>query len=202
MFLSDKSKILFIGAHTDDVELSCGGTIHKLIQAGHDVRVYVFSYVQKMTLLLEHQRSMMELGVQNYVLNTYDTRTFSYYRQNILNDLINYKSSFTPDYIFTHDIDDIHQDHSVVGQETLRAFKYSNILTYLHPWNGSQKPNYFVSLSKTNVDAKVTALKQYESQSHRTYMDEEMIRINSRYWTNINPFSLYCEAFKLIAYYD
>ncbi|MEY3400676.1 MAG: hypothetical protein RLZZ86_279 [Cyanobacteriota bacterium] len=202
MLLSDKKKILFIGAHTDDVELSCGGTIHKLIQAGHDVRVYVFSYVNDMTLLLEHQRSMLELGVDNYILNTYDTRTMSYYRQSLLSDLCVYRSSFQPDIIFTHDPADIHQDHSVVGQETLRAFKYTNILSYMHPWNGSFNPNYFVSLSKGNVDAKINACKQYDSQSHRAYMSEDMIKVNSTYYTNQAPYDHYCEAFKVYSIYD
>lgn len=202
MLLSDKKKFLFIGAHTDDVELSCGGTIHKLTDAGHDVRVYVFSYVNDMQLLLEHQSSMLELGVKSYVLNTYDTRTMSYYRQSLLSDLYSFRASFQPDLIFTHDPSDIHQDHSVVGQETLRAFKYSNICTYMHPWNGSFNPNYFVSLSNSNVQAKINACHKYQSQSHRPYMSEDMIRVNATYYTNQAPYDNYCEAFKVYSVYD
>jgi LmbE family N-acetylglucosaminyl deacetylase len=199
MLLSEKKKILFIGAHTDDVELSAGGTIAKLIGEGHDVRVYTFSYCDNMQLLLEFQRSMNVLGVKNYELNTYDNRTISYYRQNVLEDLIKYRESFYPDIVFTHDPSDLHQDHSCIGQETLRAFKFFNIISYISPWNSSaDRPNFFVSLTKEQVEKKVEACKCYESQVSRFYMYEDVIHTNTSYWTNKQPFGLFTESFRIL----
>jgi len=199
MFHSEKKKILFIGAHTDDVELSAGGTIAKLIEEGHDVRVYCFSYCDNMQLLLEFQRSMNILGVRNYELNTYDNRTVSYYRQNVLDDLIKYRESFYPDIVFTHDPNDLHQDHACIGQETLRAFKFFNIITYIAPWNSrADSPNLFVSLNKHQVDKKIEACKCYESQQGRFYMYEDMILTNTSYWTNKQPFGMYNESFRIL----
>jgi LmbE family N-acetylglucosaminyl deacetylase len=202
IYLSEPRKILFIGAHTDDIELSCGGAISKFIAQGHDVRCYVFSYCDNIQLLLEFQRSMNVLGVNNYVLNTYDNRVINYFRQKVLQDLCDYKESFVPDYIFTHDVADIHQDHSTIGMETLRAFKFHNIISYTHPWNGDINPNFFVSFGKAELEKKIEACQQYESQSHRHYMNEDMIRVNSLYWTNRSPYNQYCEAFNIINLYD
>lgn len=201
--MTHSKKYLFIGAHTDDIELSCGGTIAKLIEQGHDVRCYVFSYCDNMTLLLEHQKSMNLLGVKNYVLNTYDNRTMEYYRQNILDDLTLYKQSYYPDYVFTHDETDLHQDHRVVALETLRAFKFFNVITYINAWNApTQSPNYFIPITKSHLDLKISALQQYESQSHRAYMYEDMIVANTTYWTNKCPFQHYAEAFTIKSWYE
>lgn len=200
MLLSDhKKKILFIGAHTDDVELSAGGTIAKFIDEGHDVRVYTFSYCDNMQLLLEFQRAMSSLGVKNYELNTYDNRTLSYYRQDVLQDLIKYRESFYPDIVFTHDPQDLHQDHACIGQETLRAFKFFNIISYISPWNSNaDRPNLFINLSREHIERKLDACKQYETQQSRFYMYEDMIMTNSTYWTNKMPFTLYAESFRIL----
>lgn len=198
MLPSEKKKYLFIGAHTDDIELSCGGTISKLHEQGHEVRCYTFSYCDNLTLLLEHQRAMGVLKVKNYVLNTYDVRTFSYLRQNILDDLQMFKQSYYPDMVFTHDPKDIHQDHRVVAEETLRAFKFYNIATYINPWNtDGDSPNYFITLNQNHIDDKIAASEQYESQAHRFYFYKDMITTNATYWTNRNPFQQYCEAFTI-----
>lgn len=193
---------LFIGAHTDDIELSCGGFVHKLISQGHDVRCYTFSYCNKIRLLHEYALSMDVLGVNNYIVNTYDNRTISYYRQKVLDDLLQYKEHYQPDVVVTHSKYDLHQDHQVIGEESLRAFKFTTILSYLSPWNGNHDVNYFVPLNRSNVDKKIEALSKYESQRHRTYMDEDVIRMNSRFHTNQSPYYHYCEAFKVEKMYE
>lgn len=200
---SDKKRILFIGAHTDDIELACGGTMAKAIALGHDVRCYTFSYCDNMQLLLEFQRSMQVLDVKNYVLNTYNNRIMDLFRQKVLQDLLDYSSSFSPEIIFTHDASDVHQDHSTVGMETIRAFKGCNIITYLHPWNSNNhNANYFVSFGRVELDKKIEACKQYESQSYRNYMHPDMIEANATYWTNRSPYDQYCEAFNIYQSYD
>jgi LmbE family N-acetylglucosaminyl deacetylase len=192
---------LFIGAHTDDIELSCGGFIYKLLEQGHEVRCYTFSYCNKLSLLQEHTKSMDKLGVKTYIVNTYDNRTISYYRQKVLDDLIQFKSFYQPDVVVSHDSSDLHQDHQVVGQETLRAFKFTTILTYMAPWNGHLDVNYYVPLSRSAIDSKIEALSQYESQKYRPYMDENTIRTNSTYYSSQSPVYHWCEAFKVKAFY-
>lgn len=189
---------LFIGAHTDDIELAAGGWICQLIESGHTVKCYTFSYLNKPRLLIEHGNSMEVLGVKNYTVNLHHNRMFSYDRQTILDDLIQYKESYQPDVVITHDIADVHQDHKCVAEESLRAFKFTNLLTYMAPWNGHHMVNYYVPVSLSHMDKKVEALKKYESQSHRPYMDEEIIRSTASHYTNQIPHYSYAEAFKVI----
>jgi LmbE family N-acetylglucosaminyl deacetylase len=196
-------KYLFIGAHTDDIELGCGGTIAKLVENGHEVTCYTFSSCESLNLIEEHSKSMNLLGVQTFVINNYRNRTMPFHRQKMLDDLHDFKMSYYPDFVFTHDPSDIHQDHQSVSIETIRAFKFSTIYSYSFPWNSyEQNPNYFIGLKKKHIDLKIEALHKYQSQSHRHYMFEDVIVTNATYWTNHAPFYNYCEAFKVISQYD
>ena len=71
---------------------------------------------------------------------------------------------------------DIHQDHTVIAQEGLRAFKNVTVIGYELIWNNlSFATTMFVSLQKHHVEAKIAALAEYKSQNHRRYMSEEFI---------------------------
>jgi LmbE family N-acetylglucosaminyl deacetylase len=186
---------LFIGAHTDDIELSCGGWIQQLLKAKHQVRCYTASYLNSVDLLQEHMDSMDKLGVTNYTVSIFKNRTISYYRQDLLNELINYREAYEPDVVVTHHPNDIHQDHAAVSKETMRAFKNSSIIYYIAPWNGQPEPNYWVTLSSNEVEKKIDALKCYESQNHRFYMQPATIRHNTS--TGRWPDFIYCESFTI-----
>lgn len=174
-------KYLFIGAHTDDIELAAAGWINQLLRSGHEVRCYTFSYLNKMQLLAEHTNAMECLGVRNWVANTFDNRIMHIYRQNILQSLLDFKEVYLPDIIITHHINDYHQDHATVAIESIRAFKNSSsILCYMMPWNGQLKENLFVPLTLEDVEKKVQVLQHYQSQSFRHYMAEDSIRQNMR----------------------
>lgn len=191
------SKYLFIGAHTDDIELAAAGWIIQLLRAGHDVRCMTFSYVGRMELLFEHTNAMNALGVKNWRCAHYDNRIMSYHRQSILDDLLEISNDYLPDIVVTHDPNDYHQDHACVGQESIRAFKaHSSILTYRMPWNGRNDPNYFVPLSYEDVQRKISVINHYESQSSRHYMADHCltsIMRNGR-WPHFD----YVEEFQII----
>lgn len=74
-------------------------------------------------------------------------------------------------------LDDIHQDHSTIAAEGLRAFKNASILGYELMWNNIEfRTNAFITVSQENVDAKIEALSLYESQRNRRYMSPEFIQ--------------------------
>jgi N-acetylglucosamine malate deacetylase 1 len=173
------SKYLFIGAHVDDVELSCGGTISKLIEEGNDVTVVTLSYMYgDLDLLAEWNESMIDLNVKNILYKDFRTRLFSEQRQDILDFLCTLKGF---DYVFTHSANEIHQDHKVVGEESLRAFKHTNLITYTGDWNQRTiTKNYFVRLNADHVESKVLALVDYVSQRDRPYMKLDYIWANAR----------------------
>lgn len=182
-----KKKVLILAPHTDDGEFGCGGTINKLIEEGSDVYYVAFSACQQSVLkdfpsdilITEVKAATSKLGIkkENLILFDYDVRTFNYRRQEILEDLIKLRSDINPDVIFIPSLNDIHQDHKTIAEEGLRAFKFKTLLSYEMPWNNiSFSTSSFSILEERHVDTKVKALKEYQSQAHRSYANEEFIR--------------------------
>ena len=171
-------KYLFIGAHGDDIELSCGGFIHRLIQEGNEVTCLALSDCFVESLPQEMNESMEVLGVKYSQIANFERRVFPENRQRILDYLIQIREQNGPfDVVVTHDPNDRHQDHRTTGQESIRAFGSTTILTYCSPFNSlSLNENYFVKLSYENIHKKIDALNCYTSQSQRVYMNEEYIK--------------------------
>lgn len=182
-------KVLVIAAHTDDESIGCGGTISKLLYLGYEVKVAVFSIckesipdnLEKNILEKEYHIATKILGLKksDSFIFDYPVRKFSYYRQEILEELVKIRKNYEPDIIFTHSKTDIHQDHQVMYNETVRAFKGISILGYELPWNCvTFHPRCFVSLSEKNVDTKIKAIASYESQQKlgRKYVSSDIVK--------------------------
>lgn len=206
--MSKKSKILVLAPHTDDGEFGCGGSIAKFINEGHEVYYAAFSACQQSVLpefpsdilITEVKEATSILGIQpeNLILFDYDVRTFGYHRQEILEDLIKLKYEINPDLVFLPTITDIHQDHHTIAKEGLRAFKFSSILSYELPWNNfTFTTSSFIHLDEEYIKTKVTALKAYQSQAHRSYSDEDFIRSLAR-TRGVQIGTRYAEAFEII----
>ena len=139
------SKILIIAPHTDDGELGCGGTIARFIEEGKEVYYAAFSVAEKSVpegfpkneLEIEVKRAMKILGVpeNNLFIYRYEVRTFSYYRQDILEELVKLKKKLEPTLIFIPSLNDLHQDHKTIAEEGCRAFKTATLLGYEEPCN-------------------------------------------------------------------
>lgn len=168
------SKYLFIGSHPDDLELCCGGTIVKLVQYGHNVHITAMSSYIGINddLIHEYTASAKLMGVSIMRVSSFRPRNFLFDRTEILHQLHGYLLDGY-DYIFTHSANDIHQDHKVIGEESLRAFKKLNLVTYQAEWNSlTYESNYFVELTEENMAKKLEAMACYKSQQHRPYFDK------------------------------
>jgi N-acetylglucosamine malate deacetylase 1 len=186
--ISIKNKrILVLAPHTDDMEFGCGGTIAKLIEEGNEVYCTAFSACEqsvrkdfpKDSLITEIKLATQVLGIpeDKLILYKFAVRTFNYHRQEILEELIKLRDTINPDIIFMPALDDLHQDHSTIALEGLRAFKLKTILCYEMIWNNlSFNTTCFFSLTEAHIGKKVAALKEYKSQAHRPYASEEFIR--------------------------
>jgi LmbE family N-acetylglucosaminyl deacetylase len=185
MFSSFKT-VFVLAPHTDDGELGCGGTIRKLVESGKKVYYIAFSTAEesvpdgfaKNQLEVEVKNATKVLGIkrENLIIYKYPVRKLNYLRQDILENLIVLRAKYNPDLIFMPSLNDIHQDHSTIAQEGLRAFKNRTLLGYELIWNNLKfNTDCFVSLDKKYIDAKVHALKKYKTQEGRDYMSEEFI---------------------------
>ncbi len=206
--MKNKKRVLVLAPHTDDGEFGCGGTIAKFIEEGHEVHYAAFSACQQSVLpqfpsdilITEVKAATKVLGIkpENLILFDYDVRTFGYRRQDILDDLIRLRTEIKPELIFMPDLQDVHQDHATIATEGLRAFKFSSIMSYELPWNNlSFTTSSFVHLDEKHVQTKVNALKEYQSQAHRPYSDEDFLRSVAR-TRGVQIGTKYAEAFNIV----
>jgi N-acetylglucosamine malate deacetylase 1 len=169
--------VLVLSPHSDDMEISCGGTVARFIDEGYEVYSIVFSYAEesipeefkRYATVLEYKKSTELLGVKCLSPNGFGVRTFTSYRQRILDIMIKAKAGVNPDIVLLPNSNDIHQDHQVIHQEGIRAFKHSTILGYDNIWNSMGKSNMttYISLTEEHLNKKVNAIKCYESQLYK-----------------------------------
>ena len=161
-----------------------GGLISRLIKEKAQIYYIAFSTAEasctwqstKKHPKTEVKQACLELEYEeNIILYNYEVRKLNYHRQEILEELINLRQLYEPDLVLVPSRDDIHQDHSTVAQESLRAFKNTTILGYELIWNNLKfNNNAFVKLNKNDIEAKVNALSKYVSQKEN-YMQSEFI---------------------------
>ncbi|MBT3189535.1 MAG: hypothetical protein HN736_00720 [Anaerolineae bacterium] len=175
-------RVLFIGAHPDDIELGAGALIHNILPHC-DVTCVTLSDNQKnpklQNVLSEHYQSMKVLGVprENVIVEEFETRYLPAHRQEVLEYLLKLRREIKPDIIFTHSEEDIHQDHNAVTQEALRAYRGITVLGFdvMRSSHGFF-PNFFVEVSEEDVNKKIEALSQYKTYQDKYYFGAELLR--------------------------
>lgn len=191
------ANILVLCPHTDD-EINCAGTIDRHISNGDSVRVLAFSRGNPDTgaKFGEFALSMKKLGVSDFELFDFETRYFDTRRQEILQLLCDEN---TPNVVYCPAVWDCHQDHQVIVNEAIRAFRKSSIYGYEVLHNGviGQIVNHYVVLDMKHIYLKASMAKCYHSQSFRSYMNfdyfEAIARLRGHQIT-----VQYAEAFQTI----
>jgi N-acetylglucosamine malate deacetylase 1 len=200
-------KILVLAPHTDDGELGCGGTIAKLCEEGKEVFYAAFCLCAKSlpanlpanTLELECKQATTILGIKpaNLVLFNYEVRELPQARQIILEELLKLNKDINPDMVLLPAASDVHQDHQVIHQEGMRAFKNITFAGYELPWNNySFRTSFFNRLQENHITKKIESLKAYQSQAHRNYMQEDFTRSLATV-RGVQCNSKYAEAFEI-----
>jgi LmbE family N-acetylglucosaminyl deacetylase len=192
--IPDGSCVLAISAHPDDIELSAGGTIAKLVSAKRfSVKHVIFSScaqslkelsLDEATLKVEAINANSVLGIAADCLEILDfpVRNFSTMRPDILQVIWDLNKRIKPDIVFIPHENDLHQDHSVLSQESLRVFKNNvSVIKYAHQWNRSEfHPNFISNLTQTDVRLKLKALSEYKSQQNRVYFNSDYLEAELR----------------------
>ena len=197
------SEVLFLGAHCDDVEIGCGGTLAALArtQPHVNLRIAVFSGD---ALRAAETRSaiggLLPPGAK-YELEILGFRDgfFPVEWTQIKEQFELLKSRCKPDVIFTHFSDDKHQDHRVLSELTWNTFRNHTIFEYEIPkYDGDLgRPQLYVPLSEEIVRHKTTTLLQsFPSQTNKRWFTEELFRSLLRLrGMECNSASGYAEAF-------
>ncbi|MFH2039968.1 MAG: PIG-L deacetylase family protein [Chloroflexota bacterium] len=175
-------RVLFIGAHPDDIELGAGAFIHHIVPSC-DVLCLTLSDNQKNPMLKkvveELHTSMQILGVPDdrVIVEKFTTREFPDLRQDILEYLLKIRREFKPDVVFVHSRADIHQDHNVATEEALRAFRGTSLLGFdVVRSSYGFFPHFLVKVNDEDVEKKIEALAQYNTYSDKYYFDPALLK--------------------------
>lgn len=189
MKINISQNILVLSPHTDDAELGAGGSIVKFMEQKHRIYWVVFSTAEdsvpddmpKNILKEEFGKVCSELNLndQHIKIFNYPVRKLIDHRQDVLEHLVQIRETIRPDLVIGPSLNDFHQDHQVVANEMVRAFKStSSIISYELPWNHIQfRTQLFVRLSGEHMQQKMKLLSHYSSQitKGRSYFSKEFV---------------------------
>lgn len=173
-------RILALGAHCDDIEIGCGGTLSCLM-ANYNVEAVhwvVFSSNEIRKIEAQNSANSLLAGVKlkNVVIKSFRNGYFPYVGAEIKDYFEAIKNDFSPNLIFTHYRDDRHQDHRTISDLTWNTFRNHMILEYEIPkYDGDvSNPNFFVHVSKEHKDSKIRNLfKYFPSQKDKQWFTDE-----------------------------
>jgi LmbE family N-acetylglucosaminyl deacetylase len=185
--LANIRNVLCLGAHSDDIEIGCGGTLLKLQEINPALNVVwiVFSSdpVRKREALESAGQFLAKASDPNIQINDFPDRYFPAAWSEIKDHFSRLAQELsgdqTPDLILTHRLEDRHQDHRVVAELTWNAFRNHFVLEYEIPkFEGDLgQPNVFVPLSSEQVELKTnTIVNCFPSQQDHQWFDAETFR--------------------------
>jgi LmbE family N-acetylglucosaminyl deacetylase len=184
LFSENKSpKILCLGAHSDDIEIGCGGTVLRLTRDLPDAqfRWVVFSGDAKRAKEAHQSANAFLKPIKSKVITVLDFKEsyFPFIGANIKDFFERTKTEFSPDLIFTHCSNDAHQDHRLLSNLTWNTFRDHFILEYeILKFDGDLgSPNLYVNLDEATVQEKVKIIRDvFQSQKEKQWFDEDAFR--------------------------
>jgi len=184
--IDDAKRILFLGAHADDIEIGCGGTILRLAEDHRDleVRWVVFASVPERAAEARAAAGAFLEGV-NATVEVRDHRDgyLPWAGAAIKEEFEALKRDFVPDLIFTHHRGDLHQDHRLVSELTWNTWRNHFILEYEIPkYDGDfGAPNFFSALPASALERKISLLlRHFATQAGRQWFTPDLFRAVAR----------------------
>ena len=174
-FFMKKATMLAIGAHPDDIEFGCGGTLIKYGKKGHRLFLMILTEgglgAPKSKRAKEQMNSKTILGVEDIYWGGYED-THLVIDIELIDRIEEVIAKVKPDFIFCHFPDDTHQDHRHLAQAVKSATRYiRNVLFFEGPTTQNFNPQVFVDIADT-LDQKIEALKAHRSQVMKTNIED------------------------------
>jgi len=196
-----KVNILAIGAHPDDIEFGCGGTLTKYSQRGHRLFLMVMtgggSGAPSETRMAEQAAAQRVLGVEEIFWGGYQDTHLGVDAE-LIKKIESVIASVKPEFIFCHFPDDTHQDHRHLAQAVMSATRYiRNVLFYEGPTTQNFNPQVYVDIADT-LEVKLEALQAHRSQVMKTNIEDVSIIEVARSCANFRGIQgrvKYAEAF-------
>ncbi len=180
-FLPESPTLLCLGAHSDDVEIGCGGTLLKLREIRPHAHVHWVVFTSTPEREAEARASAADFA-QGFASLTIEIHAF---RDGFLPQAWTavkeafevLKEKLDPDLVLTHTRDDAHQDHRTVCELTWNTFRRHLVLEYEIPkWDGDLgRPNAYVGFDRAVLDRKIALLlKHFATQGNKDWFTEDL----------------------------
>lgn len=176
-------ELLCLGAHSDDLELGCAGTVLRLLREGSVRRVTWVVLSGNAERAREARRAAARIlgrrAGARVVLPAFRDGFFPYTAVPIKEFFEQLKRQVKPDLVLTHHRHDRHQDHRLVSDLTYNTFRDHLVLEYEIPKTDGDvgQPNVYVALDEATVRRKVaTLLRCFGTQRDRRWFDEDVFR--------------------------
>lgn len=194
-------RVLCLGAHCDDIEIGCGGSLLALLENRTDIEITWVVFASN-----DVRRNEAQTGAELFSkgASSLDVRILDFRDGFLPTEPVRLKETFEsikasipePDLIFSHYRHDLHQDHRTVSELTWNTFRNHLVLEYEIPkWDGDMgQPNLFVPLAKHNGDKKIRYLQQaYRSQSEKPWFSHDL------FWSLMRIRGMECNSAETIA---
>lgn len=167
--------ILAIGAHPDDIEAGCAGSLAKFAQQGHNVFLLVMTEGGKGGPRAVRRREQLQaakvIKARKVIWGGYQDTLLSPHLNEMVQDIEAVLKEITPDLIFVHHEDDTHQDHRALAKATVSATRYvRNVLFYEGPTTQNFFPSVYVDIRET-METKLASLLAHRSQVQKTNIE-------------------------------
>jgi LmbE family N-acetylglucosaminyl deacetylase len=177
-------KLLCLGAHCDDIEIGCGGTLARWVRERQDleIRWQVFtSNADRKSETLDCAARLLQPAAGRYQVSVLDFRDgfLPAAWPDVKDAFESLKREWKPDLVLTHYRDDLHQDHRLISELTWNTWRDHLILEYEIPkWDGDLgAPACFVPLEEQDVSSKISSLlSAYGSQRGKNWFTEDLFR--------------------------
>lgn len=180
LFPKDLKTVLCLGAHCDDIEIGCGGSILRL------VRDYPLLHVNWVVFSSDSQRAaearrsadafLQHAAGRDVLIKEFRNGYFPAAGADIKDFFEEIKTSIRPDVIFTHYRNDLHQDHRLISELTWNTFRNHVILEYEIPkYDGDMgAPNVYLPLPEALWRRKIATLMEcFPSQREKSWFTPE-----------------------------
>jgi LmbE family N-acetylglucosaminyl deacetylase len=166
--------ILAIGAHPDDIEIGCGGTLIKYSMAGHNVYMLIMTSGEKggdaNIRKAEQMRSAKIIGVKDVLFLDYPDTNLPV-NKGIISKIEDEVKKIRPELILVNYTHDTHQDHRALAKGAISATRYiKNVLFYEVPTTHDFSPAVFVDITDV-IEKKIECLEAHASQILRTNIE-------------------------------
>ena len=178
--LPQRLSVLCLGAHSDDIEIGCGGALLRLTEAYCQMTVnwVVFATDEARAAEAKHsaQLFLQQAAASQVLVNTFRDGYFPYDGAAIKNYFEELKRQLNPDIIFTHYGADAHQDHRVIHELTWNTWRNHTIFEYEIPkYDGDLgQPNLFIALDTQLAERKIDYLMEvFATQRGRPWFSRD-----------------------------